>query len=167
MENGRISHTPSKEAINQLDYEFISDADERRISRQSSSDGSDGVFTDIEYFPMELEPVLPVSYCYPTNGWHQFLVLARRMGKQIWRNKVRRVQSYPAYFTIRFNFQVAIQIQFAHSLLCGLLVGIVFYGAAADAEQFFGHVKLCVGVVLYHTYTNLMLPVLVCELLIF
>lgn len=88
MENGRISHTPSKEALNQLDYGFISETDERRISRQSSSDCSDDVFLDTDLFPSELDRVAPFSNCYPTTGWHQFLVLSRRMGKQAWRNKV-------------------------------------------------------------------------------
>jgi len=41
MENGRIAHTPSKEQLNQIDYDFNKDKIST-LSRQSSSEGSDG-----------------------------------------------------------------------------------------------------------------------------
>lgn len=68
---------------------------------------------------------------------------------------------YPFFFWM--SFQVALRTLFLHHLLCALLVGFVFYNTANDANQMFNHLKFCVGYVLFHTYTNIMMPVLVCE----
>lgn len=58
--------------------------------------------------------------------------------------------------------QIGLNIQFYHHLICGLAVGIVFYGKANDGEQFFNHMKFCMGNILFHTFTQSMIQVLAC-----
>jgi len=40
------------------------------------------------------------------------------------------------------------------------MLGAVYYQVARDASQTFGHMKFCIGVVFFYTYTHLMAPVL-------
>nr|QBQ34586.1 ATP-binding cassette sub-family G member 18 [Diaphorina citri]QER78504.1 ATP-binding cassette transporter [Diaphorina citri] len=74
--------------------------------------------------------------------WYQFLTLYQRMTLQLLRNKI------------------GLKIQFYHHLMCGLAVGIVFMGKSNDGTQFFNHMKFCMGVILFHTYTQCMVQVL-------
>lgn len=67
--------------------------------------------------------------------WLQFAILCRRMLVQICRNKV------------------ALTIQICHHLGCALLLGMVFFRRANDGRLMFEHLKLCVGITLFHTYT--------------
>ncbi|XKL63869.1 hypothetical protein PGB90_006233 [Kerria lacca] len=79
---------------------------------------------------------------FPTSGFSQFCTLWRRMTLQIYRNKI------------------ALNIQFYHHLLCSLAVGIIYFDKAKDGEEFFNHLKFCLGVVLFHTFTYCMIPVI-------
>ncbi|XP_050543791.1 ATP-binding cassette subfamily G member 4 isoform X2 [Daktulosphaira vitifoliae] len=79
---------------------------------------------------------------FPTSSWSQFLTLWKRMVLQLYRNKV------------------GLNIQFYHHLVCGLAVGIVFFGMANDGTQFFNHMKFCMGNVLFHAFTQSMVQVL-------
>uniref|UniRef100_A0A8D8SLS9 ATP-binding cassette sub-family G member 1 n=1 Tax=Cacopsylla melanoneura TaxID=428564 RepID=A0A8D8SLS9_9HEMI len=74
--------------------------------------------------------------------WYQFVTLYHRMTLQILRNRL------------------GLKIQFYHHLMCGLAVGIVFYGKSNDGTQFFNHMKFCMGVILFHVYTQCMVQVL-------
>ncbi|EEB10447.1 ABC transporter, putative [Pediculus humanus corporis] len=80
---------------------------------------------------------------YPRNSWDQFSILMKRMLKQRSRNTE------------------SMKILLLHHIFCGLMVGAVFYNTANDGYQMFNHLKFCVGYILFHTYTNVMLPVLV------
>ncbi|XP_077297838.1 ATP-binding cassette sub-family G member 1 [Arctopsyche grandis] len=80
---------------------------------------------------------------YATSGFVQFRVLLLRMLLQIRRNTL------------------GIQIQTVHHILCGLLIGLCFYGTANDGVQMFNHLKFCIGVTIFFAYTQIMVPVLV------
>ncbi|CAH0380979.1 unnamed protein product [Bemisia tabaci] len=84
------------------------------------------------------------SWCvdFPTSSWSQFCTIWKRMMLQTFRNKV------------------GLKIQFYHHLMCGLAVGIVFWNKANDGAEFFNHMKFCMGVILFHTFTQCMVPVL-------
>ncbi|XP_037302867.1 ATP-binding cassette sub-family G member 1 isoform X2 [Manduca sexta] len=83
------------------------------------------------------------SLAYATTNCQQFLVLLKRMLLQISRNRQ------------------GLWIQLAHHILCGLLIGICFFNMANDGAQMFNHLKLCVGLVIFFAYTQIMIPVLV------
>ncbi|XP_075978659.1 ATP-binding cassette sub-family G member 1 [Anticarsia gemmatalis] len=80
---------------------------------------------------------------YSTTFCEQFLILLQRMLKQILRNKP------------------GLCIQFVHHVMCGVLIGICFWDMANDGTQMFNHLKLCVGLVIFFAYTQIMVPVLV------
>ncbi|XP_037974252.2 ATP-binding cassette sub-family G member 4 [Plutella xylostella] len=80
---------------------------------------------------------------YPTTYCQQFSILLCRMIKQIFRNKQ------------------GIYIQTVHHVMCGLLMGLCFFNMANDGTQMFNHLKMCVGIVLFFAYTQIMAPVLV------
>uniref|UniRef100_A0A1B6C8R7 ABC transporter domain-containing protein n=1 Tax=Clastoptera arizonana TaxID=38151 RepID=A0A1B6C8R7_9HEMI len=77
-----------------------------------------------------------------TSNWTQFFTLLRRMLLQIRRNTL------------------GLKIQFYHHFVCGLAIGIVFFDKGKDGAQFFNHMKFCMGIILFHTYTHVMVPVL-------
>ncbi|XP_021933220.1 ATP-binding cassette sub-family G member 1-like isoform X2 [Zootermopsis nevadensis] len=79
---------------------------------------------------------------YPTSTWFQFWALFRRMMLQISRSRM------------------ALQLQIVHHVLCALMIGIVAYKNASDGSEMFKHVKFCMSVILFHSYTWCMAPVL-------
>ncbi|KPI91739.1 ATP-binding cassette sub-family G member 4 [Papilio xuthus] len=80
---------------------------------------------------------------YPTTCFEQFFILLRRMLKQISRNRQ------------------ALWIQTIHHTMCGVLIGLCFFDMANDGTQMFNHLKMCVGLVIFFAYTQIMVPVLV------
>ncbi|CAH2091355.1 unnamed protein product [Euphydryas editha] len=80
---------------------------------------------------------------YPTTYFQQFSILLRRMLLQISRNRQ------------------ALWIQTIHHVMCAVLIGLCFFGMANDGTQMFNHLKLCVGIVIFFSYTQIMVPVLV------
>ncbi|XP_035444891.1 ATP-binding cassette sub-family G member 1 [Spodoptera frugiperda] len=80
---------------------------------------------------------------FSTTYCEQFCILLKRMLTQIFRNKQ------------------GLSIQFIHHVMCGLLVGTCFFNMANDGTQMFNHLKLCVGLVIFFAYTQIMVPVLV------
>ncbi|CAH2237109.1 jg24448 [Pararge aegeria aegeria] len=80
---------------------------------------------------------------YPTTNFQQFSILLVRMLVQISRN------------------HQALWIQTVHHVMCGVLVGLCFFGTANDGSQMFNHLKMCVGLVIFFAYTQIMVPVLV------
>ncbi|XP_046660495.1 ATP-binding cassette subfamily G member 4 [Homalodisca vitripennis] len=74
--------------------------------------------------------------------WVQFCTLFRRKLLQIRRNTL------------------GLKIQLFHHMICSLLVGIIFFDRANDGEMFFDHMKFCMGIILFHAYTHVMVPVL-------
>ncbi|KAJ0178424.1 hypothetical protein K1T71_006247 [Dendrolimus kikuchii] len=83
------------------------------------------------------------SCSYAISAFEQFSVLLKRMIKQISRNRL------------------GLWIQFIHHTICGLLIGICFFNMANDGTQMFNHLKLCVGLIIFFAYTQIMVPVLV------
>lgn len=67
------------------------------------------------------------------------------MNKKIYRNKV------------------ALNIQLVHHILCGVLFGLIFYKAADDGFRMFDHLKYCIGVVFFLSYTQVIVPILSCK----
>ncbi|XP_044735311.1 ATP-binding cassette sub-family G member 4 [Chrysoperla carnea] len=90
-----------------------------------------------------LSTYMEYEFNYSTNKFHQFIVILQRMLKQIFRNTT------------------GLKVQFTHYLMCGLMIGTMFYNNANDGAQMFNHLKFCVGVILFFAYTQLMIPVLV------
>ncbi|KAL0822709.1 hypothetical protein ABMA28_004728 [Loxostege sticticalis] len=80
---------------------------------------------------------------YATTYCEQFSILLCRMLKQIFRNRQ------------------GLWIQLIHHIMCGVLIGICFFNMANDGTQMFNHLKLCVGLVIFFAYTQIMVPVLV------
>lgn len=80
---------------------------------------------------------------YATSPCEQFSILLKRMIKQISRNRQ------------------GLWIQLIHHAMCGVLIGICFFNMANDGTQMFNHLKLCVGLVIFFAYTQIMVPVLV------
>uniref|UniRef100_A0A1E1W184 ABC-2 type transporter transmembrane domain-containing protein n=2 Tax=Pectinophora gossypiella TaxID=13191 RepID=A0A1E1W184_PECGO len=80
---------------------------------------------------------------YPTTYCEQFRILLCRMLKQIFRNRQ------------------GLWIQTIHHIMCGVLIGICFFNMANDGTQMFNHLKMCVGLVIFFAYTQIMVPVLV------
>lgn len=54
-------------------------------------------------------------------------------------------------------------IQLFHHILCSVLIGLCFLNMANDGTQMFNHLKMCVGLVIFFAYTQIMVPVLVCK----
>jgi ABC-type multidrug transport system ATPase subunit len=79
---------------------------------------------------------------YPTSTWFQFWALFRRMMLQTSRSKV------------------ALHLQLLHHTACALLIGIVVYKNASDGSEMFKHCKFCISVILFHSFTWCMTPVL-------
>lgn len=80
---------------------------------------------------------------YPTTYFQQFSILLRRMLLQISRNRQ------------------ALWIQTIHHIMCAVLIGLCFFGMANDGTQMFNHLKMCVGLVIFFAYTQVMVPVVV------
>ncbi|CAK1550583.1 unnamed protein product [Leptosia nina] len=80
---------------------------------------------------------------YPTTYFQQFAVLLTRMLLQISRNRQ------------------ALWIQTIHHIGCAILVGVCFFNMANDGTQMFNHLKMCVGLIIFFAYTQIMVPVLV------
>ncbi|XP_063363293.1 ATP-binding cassette sub-family G member 4 [Cydia amplana] len=80
---------------------------------------------------------------YPTSFLQQFYTLLCRMLTQISRNRQ------------------GLWIQLIHHVMCGVLIGLCFLNMANDGTQMFNHLKMCVGLVIFFAYTQIMVPVLV------
>ncbi|KAL4713588.1 hypothetical protein ACJJTC_005073 [Scirpophaga incertulas] len=85
------------------------------------------------------------SCTYATTYFEQFTILLCRMMIQISRNRQ------------------ALWIQLLHHIMCGFLIGMCFFNMANDGTQMFNHLKMCVGLVLFFAYTQIMVPVLICK----
>ncbi|KAK7861706.1 hypothetical protein R5R35_010070 [Gryllus longicercus] len=77
-----------------------------------------------------------------SSGWMQFCILLKRMILQIFRNRI------------------ALRLQLIHHVFCGFFIGCIFFNQANDGSKMFNHMKFCIGVVLFHGYTWIMVPVL-------
>lgn len=85
---------------------------------------------------------------YSKSSLKQFSVLVGMINKKIYRNRT------------------ALYISAAHHILCGVLIGLIFFGAANDGNRMFDHLKYCIGVVFFLAYTQVIIPVLNCEFLL-
>nr|CAD7264529.1 unnamed protein product [Timema shepardi] len=79
---------------------------------------------------------------YQTSCFSQFCTLLNRMLLQFSRNKL------------------SIQLQLLNHAVTGLLTGLIFFQAASDGSQMYTHMKLCIGIILFHSYTWCMTAVL-------
>ncbi|CAG5025148.1 unnamed protein product [Parnassius apollo] len=104
------------------------------LSSQVSKDNSSSAWMKVKKSDAKM---------YPTTYFEQFSILLRRMIKQISRNRQ------------------ALWIQAIHHTMCGVLIGLCFLNMANDGSQMFNHLKMCVGLVIFFAYTQIMVPVLV------
>lgn len=82
---------------------------------------------------------------YSRSSIKQFLVLVGMINKKIYRNRM------------------GVYISAAHHIICGLMIGLIFLGAGNDGNRMFDHLKFCIGVVFFLSYTQVIIPVLNCE----
>ncbi|XP_071454743.1 ATP-binding cassette subfamily G member 4-like [Hetaerina americana] len=75
--------------------------------------------------------------------WNQFQILFGRMVLQMRRNKV------------------ALYLQLLHYTLTGLIMSLIYGKHLNDAGQMFLNLKFCLGITVFFTYTQIMVPVLV------
>ncbi|KAE8737863.1 ABC-transporter, subfamily G member 16, partial [Frankliniella occidentalis] len=135
VDNGKLTKTP----------EGTLQAVDKGECLSECSGSSQGEVADAElaaqplHRPRGREPDLQ----FPSSFWLQFVVLLHRMLQQTTRNKT------------------AMRIQFAHHTMCSLMVAILYFNVARDGSQFFTHMKFSIGLVLFYTYTHVMVPVLV------
>lgn len=140
IDNGRLTRTPEG-TLQAVDKgECVSEC-----SGSSQGEVADGELSEA---PLQRprrahRPKGAQDLRFPVSCWLQFAVLLRRMVLQISRNKV------------------ALRIQFAHHTMCAFMVAILYFNVARDGSQFFTHMKFAIGLVLFYTYTHVMVPVLV------
>ncbi|KAG4066626.1 hypothetical protein HA402_007262 [Bradysia odoriphaga] len=79
---------------------------------------------------------------YANSGLQQFLVLFRIMMLKIVRNRI------------------VLTIQLFHHVFCGVIFGTIFFKAADDGNRMFDHLKFCIGVVFFLSYTQIIVPIL-------
>lgn len=82
---------------------------------------------------------------HAVSGCQQFAVLLRLMMLKVCRNRT------------------VMAIQLFHHVFCGLIFGLIFFGAADEGQRMFDHLKFCIGVVFFVAYTQVIVPVLACE----
>ncbi|CAH1397760.1 unnamed protein product [Nezara viridula] len=104
------------------------------------TNGNKGEPEVTEYDKLDCEDLLGVRVC--ASFWLQFTAILSRIFLQARRNKV------------------GLQIQFYHHLGCGLAMGLMFHDKATDGTEFFNQMKFCMGIILFITYTQLMVPIL-------
>lgn len=83
---------------------------------------------------------------YALSSLQQFSVLFQMMMTKIFRNRL------------------VLWIQFFHHFGCGLFIGLIFFNSANDGKRMFDHLKFCMGAVFFVVYTQIMVPILSCEL---
>lgn len=86
---------------------------------------------------------------YAVSGFHQFVVLFRLMMLKILRNRTVMI------------------IQVFHHTFCGIIFGLIFFGAADEGERMFDHLKFCIGIVFFISYTQVIVPILACKYCIY
>ncbi|XP_059622463.1 ATP-binding cassette subfamily G member 4 [Phlebotomus argentipes] len=79
---------------------------------------------------------------YAHSSFRQFLVLTRMMHTKIYRNRI------------------ALGIQLFHHLICGSMLGLIFFNSANDGERMFDHLKFSIAIVFFLSYTQIIVPVL-------
>nr|CAD7446316.1 unnamed protein product [Timema bartmani] len=60
----------------------------------------------------------------------------------------------------KLGSMLSIQLQLLNHAVTGLLTGLIFFQAASDGTQMYTHMKLCIGIILFHSYTWCMTAVL-------
>lgn len=76
------------------------------------------------------------------SGVQQFLVLYELMMTKMMRNKT------------------VLTIQLFHHIFCGIIFGLIFLKAADEGERMFDHLKFCIGIVFFISYTQVIVPIL-------
>lgn len=84
---------------------------------------------------------------FPISTFTQFTILLHRFLSQLLRNRK------------------TLAIQFFHYMLCSILAGVCFYGIAERGDMMYNHLKFCLSVVLFFSYTRLLIPIIICTLL--
>jgi ABC-type multidrug transport system ATPase subunit len=84
---------------------------------------------------------------YALSSLQQFAVLFHMMMLKIFRNKL------------------VLWIQLLHHLGCGFFIGLIFLNSANDGKRMFDHLKFCMGAIFFVVYTQIMVPILSCELM--
>lgn len=62
-----------------------------------------------------------------------------------------------------FVFQLALWIQLLHHVITALFLGGIFFDIGNDAAKPITNFKFCFTIVIFFTYTYLMVPILICK----
>lgn len=73
------------------------------------------------------------------------------------------IENIYSKFYLLFNFQIGLHIQFWHHIGCSVAVGLIFWDMNNQGEQYFTQLKFCMQTILFHVYTQCMIPVLTCK----
>lgn len=82
---------------------------------------------------------------FPISTFAQFTILLHRFLCQLLRNRK------------------TLAIQLLHYMLCAVLAGACFYGIADRGDMMYNHLKFCLSVVLFFSYTRLLIPIIICR----
>ncbi|XP_069702129.1 ATP-binding cassette subfamily G member 4 isoform X2 [Periplaneta americana] len=160
ISNGNLSWTPSHfrpvttQSLENSNEAAIEKADRQVIHFETTDDrvtanvikggdtSSEGSSNDIHGSVTYRRMSQVKDLNYPTSGWFQFYALFRRMMLQTFRSRA------------------ALKLQLLHHIACALMIGIVTYKTALDGYEMFKHVKFCLTIIVFHSYTWCIAPVL-------
>ena len=77
-----------------------------------------------------------------SSGFRQFIILLNLLTLKTYRNRI------------------VLWIQLIHHLLCGIFIGVIFWSVANDGNRMFDHLKFCIAIVFFVTYTQMIVPIL-------
>ncbi|XP_073996883.1 ATP-binding cassette sub-family G member 1-like [Rhodnius prolixus] len=143
IENGKL--TKFKRLPNKVDFDkqhYTQDVPMKNHNSSSIFDEKSAAKTLFTYGRINDDFTKGTCSDFSVSCWTQFFTLLSRMLLQVRRNKV------------------GLQIQLYNHLGCSLALGIMFYQMAKDGQEFFNHMKFCIGVIVFHTYTQCMVPIL-------
>lgn len=143
IDNGKLSIF--KRLPNKVDFgnhHFTGDVPLKNHHSSSNFDDKSAATTLFSYGRINDDYAKGTCSDFSVSCWTQFFTLLTRMLLQIRRNKV------------------GLQIQLYNHVGCSLALGIIFYQMAKDGQEFFNHMKFCIGIIVFHTYTQCMVPIL-------
>lgn len=105
------------------------------------------------------------SPAQPSTFWGKVLSLRRRyMQSEHSRSSLKQFRVITGMINKKiYRNRMAVYISAVHHVLCGVMIGLIFYAAGNDGDRMFDHLKFCIGVVFFLSYTQVIIPVLNCE----
>lgn len=74
-------------------------------------------------------------------------------------------------FSVLFNVMMVktlrnrtvLAIQLFHHVFCGIIFGLIFFRSANEGGRMFDHLKFCIGIIFFISYTQIIVPILACK----